>query len=277
MVDMLEPVMDVAAVRPNVERARRFLGEQIETTGLVRYHGLTDAPTIGTLGCAITPDADDTALAWRISPSARLDLRNAAVKTLSDFRTSDGLFRTWLAPRDRYQCIDPGSDPNPTDIVIQMHVLLFLSKTDPHAARSLCAAIKRSVADERVWVYYKSAPLLPTLRMEDLREAGCAVQLPPSHRQSAVVGQELWLAAARMLDAARNAGGRQPPDPAEVRDWLRKVAADEFSIVRQWPPLLYHNDQSASVSRYYWSEDFGYALWLRLYFATGQQPTGAMK
>ena len=30
--------------------------------GLVRYHGLPDSPTIGTLGCVITPDADDTAL-----------------------------------------------------------------------------------------------------------------------------------------------------------------------------------------------------------------------
>jgi hypothetical protein len=31
------------------------------------------------------------------------------------------------------------------------------------------------------------------------------------------------------------------------------------------PPLLYHNDLTATVSRYYWSEDVGYALWLRLY------------
>jgi hypothetical protein len=33
------------------------------------------------------------------------------------------------------------------------------------------------------------------------------------------------------------------------------------------PPLLYHNDLSASVKRFYWSEDVGYALWLRLYEA----------
>ena len=39
-------------------------------------------------------------------------------------------------------------------------------------------------------------------------------------------------------------------------------------MVRRAPPLLYHNDLTASVSRYYWSEDFGYALWLRLYLAT---------
>ena len=29
--------------------------------------------------------------------------------------------------------------------------------------------------------------------------------------------------------------------------------------------FFYHNDTSATVSRFYWSQDFGYALWLRLY------------
>ena len=44
-----------------------------------------------------------------------------------------------------------------------------------------------------------------------------------------------------------------------------KLAMDDFSFVRHNPPLLYHNDLTASVRRYYWSEDAGYALWLRLY------------
>jgi len=46
---------------------------------------------------------------------------------------------------------------------------------------------------------------------------------------------------------------------------LRELARDDFALLRSNPPLLYHNDLSASVSRYYWSEDVGYALWLRLY------------
>ena len=37
-----------------------------------------------------------------------------------------------------------------------------------------------------------------------------------------------------------------------------------ITLVRQSPPLLYHNDLTATVPRYYWSEDAGYALWLRL-------------
>lgn len=46
---------------------------------------------------------------------------------------------------------------------------------------------------------------------------------------------------------------------------LRKIAADDFLLVAHAPPLLYHNDLTASVRRFYWSEEIGYALWLRLY------------
>jgi len=52
---------------------------------------------------------------------------------------------------------------------------------------------------------------------------------------------------------------------------LRKLARDHFSLVRRSPPLLYHNDFTGKVPRFYWSEDFGYALWLRLYFENARQ------
>jgi hypothetical protein len=45
---------------------------------------------------------------------------------------------------------------------------------------------------------------------------------------------------------------------------LRQLADQDFALVRQSPPLLYHNDLTATVPRFYWSEDVGYALWLRL-------------
>jgi hypothetical protein len=50
-----------------------------------------------------------------------------------------------------------------------------------------------------------------------------------------------------------------------MRAVLRELARGDFAVLRMHPPLLYHNDLTASVSRYYWSEDVGYALWLRLY------------
>ena len=48
---------------------------------------------------------------------------------------------------------------------------------------------------------------------------------------------------------------------------LSRLASDDFALLRGAPPLLYHNDLSATVNRFYWSEDAGYALWLRLYEA----------
>jgi hypothetical protein len=54
-----------------------------------------------------------------------------------------------------------------------------------------------------------------------------------------------------------------------IRNLLERLGSDDFDLIRRSPPMLYHNDLSATVKRYYWSEDFGYALWLRLYEAAG--------
>jgi len=113
-------------------------------------------------------------------------------------------------------------------------------------------------------VYYARAPLVPLLRLDDLRRAGCPLRPPPAMLSTTVEGQEIWLAIARALAAADASS-----DASRV-ELLRTVAADDFALVRRSPPLLYHNDLTASVSRYYWSEDFGYALWLRLYLATAR-------
>jgi hypothetical protein len=264
IVDLLAPVATAGGLGEDLERARRHLSGQIEASGLVRYHGRPDAPTIPALGCAITPDADDTALVWRIAPGGERARLNAALAVLERYRTRDGLYRTWLAPRDRYQCIDPGRDPNPADAGIQMHVLLLLAHVDPPAARALCGALGRAVAEDRVWVYYQAAPLVPMLRQADLRQAGCPLRLPASRLRTPVAGQEVWVAAGEQL---RRFLDPDLPAPASATTLalLKTLANDDFSPVRRSPPLLYHNDLTASTPRFYWSEDFGYALWLRLY------------
>jgi hypothetical protein len=265
MIDVVGPVAQPAGVDGPLTRARAFLTKQIEAGGLVRYHGRPDAPTIGTLGCAITPDADDTALVWRIAPGGRREALQTALETLKQFRTDDGLYRTWLAPRERYQCIDPGKDPNPTDIAIQIHVLMLLAQADPPASRALCEALRQRLDDDALWVYYKMAPPLLILRRPDLRKAGCPLPLPAPRLQTTVPGQEIWIAAAELLRRVETVEGRDAAY-AETTALLRKLAADEFSLLALAPPLLYHNDLSASVRRFYWSEELGYALWLRLYF-----------
>jgi len=261
MVDLLDPVAAASGLEETVQRARRHLTRQIEPSGLVRYHGLPDAPGIGTLGCAITPDTDNTALAWRIAPAPDRNRLTAALATIGRYRTSDGLYRTWLAARSEYQCLDPGSDPNPADIGIQMHLLMLLSQVRPPEGRALCEALRPLAGDDRIWVYYRKTPLIPILRLGDLHRAGCALELPESRMRAAVPGQQIWVAVVRMLASPANA----TPDAAHIASVLRELARDDFALLRTNPPLLYHNDLTATVSRYYWSEDAGYALWLRLF------------
>jgi hypothetical protein len=259
LVDLLDPVAAASGLEDNLQRARRHLTSQIESGGLVRYHGLPDGPGIGTLGCAITPDTDNTALVWRLAPAPDRERLTAALATIDRYRTGEGLYRTWLAPREAYQCLDPGSDPNPADIAIQMHLLLLLSEVRPPAGRALCEAIRPVVDEDRVWVYYRKTPLVPILRLPDLRRAGCELEWPASRMRTDVPEQQIWVSVARLLAEGAT------PDPVLIRAVLRELAREDFALIRTNPPLLYHNDLSATVARYYWSEDVGYALWLRLY------------
>ena len=266
MVDLLTPVAKTPTLAGAVERGREHLRQQIETDGLVRYHGRPEGPTIGTLGCAITPDADDTALAWRIAGSGARDRRSLPMlETLARYRDSDGLYRTWLATEDDYECINPGRDVNPTDIAIQMHVYLLLRDLDPQAGRRLCAAMQRAYTDDDVWVYYAQAPLVPYLRAAELSTLGCPLPLSTSlltARQTP--GQEVWSELAVRLVATGQPAVPEA-DKTGARRLLERLSVDDFAVIRRMPPLLYHNDLSASARRFYWSEDVGYALWLRLY------------
>jgi hypothetical protein len=269
LVDLLDPLAGTSGFGDSLQRARQHLTHQIEAGGLVRYHGLPDAPGVapgtGTLGCVITPDTDDTALVWRIAPAPDRQRLSAALATIDQYRTRDGLYRTWLASQENFQCLDPGSDPDPADLTIQIHLLMLLAQERPAAAHALCEALRPVVDQDRVWNYYRMTPLVPMLRLPDLQRAGCALELPESRTRTQVPGQEIWLSAVRLLGRERTPGG-SAADRAEILAVLRQLAKDDFALLRTNPPLLYHNDLTATVPRYYWSEDVGYALWLRLYY-----------
>jgi hypothetical protein len=276
LVDLLAPVARQRALDDVVERARGHLAAQIESDGLVRYHGLPDGPTIGKLGCVITPDADDTALAWRIAGHGADDPRQQRMLgELARYRDARGFYRTWLAPQQQYQCIDPGSDPNPTDITIQMHVYLMLRELNSPAAQNLCSALQRSFWDEDSWIYYARSSLVPYLRSAELQQLGCAVPLPTERLALPAAGQEIWSEAVHLLvetmASPQDANVRQA-----IRNLLARLGSDDFAQIRRSPPLIYHNDLSATVRRYYWSADIGYALWLRLYEAAGLE-TGHLR
>jgi hypothetical protein len=222
LVDLLDPLAATGGLDDVVQRARQHLTGQIEAGGLVRYHGLPNAPGIGTLGCAITPDADDTALVWRLAPDSDRRRLPAALATLDRYRTSEGLYRTWLAPREAYQCLDPGSDPDPADIAIQMHVLLLLAEAQPPASRALCEALRPVVDQDRIWVYYRKTPLVPILRLADLQRAGCTLELPESRMRTLVPGQEIWVSLVQLLRHARTPGG-PAPEVAAIQAVLRQI------------------------------------------------------
>jgi hypothetical protein len=266
LVDLLAPVASKLALADVVARAKRELAGQIESDGLVRYHGLPNAPTIRTLGCVITPDADDSALVWRIAGRAGDPRLQLMLRTLARYRDGRGLYRTWLAPVSRYQCLDPGRDPDPADLTINTHVFMMLREFDRPAARALCKAMVRSSGNDNVWVYYAKTALVPYLRSAELERLGCPISLPTAHLARPVPGQEWWSEVARLLVKA----GASPPDAETrqtIREALQQLGADNFALLREAPPLLYQNDLTASVARFYWSLDAGYALWLRVYEA----------
>ena len=73
------------------------------------------------------------------------------------------------------------------------------------------------------------------------------------------------MAAAGLLSRITGTG-RSIASSAEVHDLLRQLSKDDFAFLRYSPPLVYHNDLTAPTRRFYWSEELGYAIWLRLWF-----------
>jgi hypothetical protein len=138
-----------------------------------------------------------------------------------------------------------------------------LAEADPPAAKVLCEALQRRAADESIWVYYKLVPLVAILRLPELSKLGCPLQLPETRLRTTIPGQEVWVEAFQRLQRINNASSEEF---SGTTDFLQKLAADDFLTLARNPPLLYHNDLTASVRRFYWSEELGYAVWLRLYF-----------
>jgi len=257
LVDILGPAVD-ASLEENLSRARSHLAGEIETNGLVRYCGRVDSPTIPSLGYPISPDTDDTALVWRIT-GGKTSLLPALLETLKSYRNADGLYRTWLAPPDELLNTDKGRP----DIGVHMHLLLFLAKADPEAARALYAALQRAIMEDRIWIYYEKTPLVPILRQADLFKIGYPLVLPQNRLQPSVPGQEPWVIASRLI--AKYETGDPRPSFEETSHLLNTLAGGDFASLRTNPPLIFNSDLK-SLPRFYWSEDFGYALWLRLYF-----------
>ncbi len=280
IVDLLDPVAREVGLTGELTRGREYLRRQIEGTGLVRYHG--NPGVVANPGCEIPPDADDTALVWRIAPKPDEQLRSAARHEIERYRDDDGLYRTWLAGDDAYRCFYSryaGHEWNPPDVAVEMHIYLFLAGHDARAARRLCDALGKRMDEDRIWVWYTIAPVLPLVREIDLARKGCSLRVPQGRVERAVTGQEPYVRESRLLrslllDEGPGAAARSSSEP--YLRALRDGAAHGFAHLEKSPPLLYHNDLSATPPHYHWSEDFGYALWLRLYVETARLYPGVL-
>jgi hypothetical protein len=281
IIDLVDPVASEAGLTDVLARGREYLRRQIEKNGLVRYHGDAGPVPPAIRGCELPPDADDTALLWRIAPVPDRALLAAARREIDRYRDDDGLYRTWLADETLYRCFYvryAGREWNPPDVAVEMHVYMFLADHDPPAAERLCHALRRRMDDDRVWVWYTVAPFVPLLREVDLARSGCPLQVPQSRLERAVAGQDRYLTQGRLLRRLildePGTGDRSSPEP--YLRALREGAAEGFASIRQTPPLIYHNDLSATPPHFHWSADVGYALWLRLYVETARRFPGAL-
>jgi hypothetical protein len=275
MVDVLGPVAAETCLTDVVARGRAYLARQIEETGLARYYGRPDEPQLRRPRCVITPDSDSTALAWRLTADGDAARRRSALSVLKQYRTEEGLYRTWLAEPDAVRCVHAGRNPNPPDVGIQMHLYQLLAQQDPEAARSLCAALGRALPEERIWVYYGAAPLVPLLREVDLARAGCPLRVPEIRLRQVDADQEAIMRLGRLLrDLLLRA--EPPPIVEHALEALDRAAAGGMADAMRTPPLLYHNDFSAATPRFYWSKDFGDALWIRTYIETARRWPGSV-
>lgn len=265
MVDLLKPIAADVGLESVVEKAKAFVHGQIEDDGLVRYLGRPGRRDAPPPPCRITPDSDDTALAWRIAPLDDESLLSAVLGTLTGYRTQQGLYKTWLAAPSDYQCLNLGDDPNPVDVGIQMNLLLFFAKYAPQQAGELCSVLKETINQDPIWVYYDLAPLLPMLREPDLEEVQCPVRVPRRRLEEVPSGQAIWMDVGRSLRDSQSEAASKP-SKASIEELLHRLSRNSFEMVKASPPLLYHNDRRASVQRYYWSPDVGYVIWLRLFF-----------
>ena len=272
VIDLLEPIARETGLTDVAERARGYLRDQIEESGLVRYHGKPAQSAALAKGCELPPDADDTALVWRLAAKSDQSLLAAARRELKRYKTAGGLYQTWLADQKTYRCFYDkysGKERNPTDVAIQMHLQLFFAQYDRDAARALCAALGAQISDPAIWVWYAVAPLVPLLREADLSRAGCTVQIPSNRIQEAADGQKIYLSLGQLL---RNLLMHSEPGLTQPSlQPLQQIAEKNFFKLSQSPPLLYHNDLSAKPPHFHWSEDVGYALWLRLYAETARR------
>lgn len=253
LLAILDPAAEAAGLGAWAARERAYLRDQIETNGLVRYHGRKST---------IVPDVDDTALVWLTAAPDDPALARQVIAAMQAFRTPEGFYRTWMNEGGIPGHPNEGLDPNPADFGINIHLYLFFSRYAPEAARELCEVLRAHVQDRRFYPYGRLAIPFYYLREIAVRASGCDLPTAESVFDTSTPGQAVYTEASRLIrDLAL---GPRPPR-ADVLRVLETLSQDNFRHAREAPALIYHADLTAPQARYYWSTEVAAALWMRLY------------
>lgn len=251
--ELLEPYATNLTAKTVRDKIKAWLRTQIRDDGLVHY---------GTDDTALPPDSDSTALVLRIldeHPSEQV------LNTLSAFKNDQGLYRIWLQNGGIPQHDAVGVDPNPVDLLVQVHLFLFFKKHMPTMAKSLLKSLKnfKKWNAPALWPYYLHAGWLFKYREIELQDNGLDIKVPDVVVQNTYPDQQIYF---KLVTLIRNLslGTGLSEEWTEAYEMLIALARDNFSQLRENPILLYHNDPSSNIFRHYWSNTLTFALWLNL-------------
>jgi hypothetical protein len=129
------------------ERAAAYLLAEREPPGLWRYYGKAGASVL-------SPDVDDTSLAWAALASLGYPIAPEALADLLASRNDAGLFNTWIGDPSTWV----GVDSRDTDLVVNLNALLAFSlagRSVDEVCRAAVATARRASFDG-ISVYYPS-------------------------------------------------------------------------------------------------------------------------
>ena len=141
---------DSASARGTEERAAKYLAAQRESPGVWHYYG-SGTPL------KISPDVDDTSVAWAALNRLQVPILPAALDALRASRDEESVFTTWVGPPSSWINIDSRD----IDTVVNLNALLLFGLAGENID-SVCKHVLAQIENDkfrRGTVYYRS-PLM---------------------------------------------------------------------------------------------------------------------
>ena len=266
---LLRPIAGQSCISDLLRKSQAFLARQIEPTGLVRFYGYENQ-LANVRNSQMIPDLGDTSAVWLaadLRSKADLAKLQRAMAHIEQFRQGEGAYGTWLS--DYWPGVGEMTR-NPVDVNIMMDLYLLKQSYELEGAQPICQFLQRHAHEERYWIWFRYAPLMPRLMLRQMAVAGCPLHVPGELLEPEAEHQEPYLQMVELLlvlEAAEPGESRGAQLARQSKALLQRLATDNFAYFREKPPLVYNKDIE-SPRGFYWMPEFAYALWLRLANAT---------